>query len=164
MIQAPVTPTGLEETSPDGRKIYGKRELSTSKRAAQNRAAQVRSTAMIFFHSKNSPFFFSPWEVQVRHEKALTRQIARVSPTKRELHSQTRRASKGLRDITGKSKIRPSGELSTTWIHNQSSIASHRFAEWSPRASRQHWPEPAQEWSIRSTYSDRWIFWPEYWL
>lgn len=31
------------ETGPqDGRKVYGKRELSTSKRAAQNRAAQVR--------------------------------------------------------------------------------------------------------------------------
>lgn len=29
------------DNSPDGRKGYGKRELSTSKRAAQNRAAQV---------------------------------------------------------------------------------------------------------------------------
>lgn len=30
-----------EGSPPDGRKVYGKRELSTSKRAAQNRAAQV---------------------------------------------------------------------------------------------------------------------------
>lgn len=30
------------ENGGDGRKGYGKRELSTSKRAAQNRAAQVR--------------------------------------------------------------------------------------------------------------------------
>lgn len=32
---------GSPEESADGRKIYGKRALSTSKRAAQNRAAQV---------------------------------------------------------------------------------------------------------------------------
>jgi hypothetical protein len=39
MIAAPEAPT--DDTGPDGRKVYGKRELSTSKRAAQNRAAQV---------------------------------------------------------------------------------------------------------------------------
>ena len=33
--------TGADDTVLDGRKVYGKRELSTSKRAAQNRAAQV---------------------------------------------------------------------------------------------------------------------------
>ena len=33
---------------PDGRKGYGKRELSTSKRAAQNRAAQVGHEVMCF--------------------------------------------------------------------------------------------------------------------
>ena len=33
-----------DQNTSDGRKGYGKRELSTSKRAAQNRAAQVRST------------------------------------------------------------------------------------------------------------------------
>ena len=33
--------SGDEDAIGDGRKGYGKRELSTSKRAAQNRAAQV---------------------------------------------------------------------------------------------------------------------------
>lgn len=42
---APQTPTQPQQASPDDmtQKSYGKRELSTSKRAAQNRAAQVRS-------------------------------------------------------------------------------------------------------------------------
>jgi len=34
------TDTGTDDSVLDGRKVYGKRELSTSKRAAQNRAAQ----------------------------------------------------------------------------------------------------------------------------
>lgn len=43
MNAAPQTPTQPHQGSPDdgGSKAYGKRELSTSKRAAQNRAAQV---------------------------------------------------------------------------------------------------------------------------
>lgn len=43
MAAAPQTPTQPHQGSPDDGtpKIYGKRELSTSKRAAQNRAAQV---------------------------------------------------------------------------------------------------------------------------
>jgi hypothetical protein len=39
---------GGGENGGDGRKGYGKRELSTSKRAAQNRAAQVSSRAFRF--------------------------------------------------------------------------------------------------------------------
>lgn len=43
MAAAPQTPTQPQQGSPDDvtPKSYGKRELSTSKRAAQNRAAQV---------------------------------------------------------------------------------------------------------------------------
>jgi hypothetical protein len=43
MSAAPQTPTQQQQSSPDDitPKSYGKRELSTSKRAAQNRAAQV---------------------------------------------------------------------------------------------------------------------------
>lgn len=43
MSAAPQTPTQPQQSSPDDitPKSYGKRELSTSKRAAQNRAAQV---------------------------------------------------------------------------------------------------------------------------
>ena len=43
---SPQTPTHAQQSSPQQDmtpKTYGKRELSTSKRAAQNRAAQVRS-------------------------------------------------------------------------------------------------------------------------
>ena len=43
MLGAPQTPTQPQGSPPSdgGSKSYGKRELSTSKRAAQNRAAQV---------------------------------------------------------------------------------------------------------------------------
>ena len=49
MGAAPQTPAQPQQASPDSLtpKTYGKRELSTSKRAAQNRAAQVwNSTSM----------------------------------------------------------------------------------------------------------------------
>lgn len=41
-------PPGLDQTG-EPRKVYGKRELSSSKRAAQNRAAQVGSSLSSFF-------------------------------------------------------------------------------------------------------------------
>lgn len=46
---APQTPTQPQQGSPEDvtSKTYGKRELSTSKRAAQNRAAQVGPTTHI---------------------------------------------------------------------------------------------------------------------
>lgn len=47
---APQTPPQPQQVTPEDStpKTYGKRELSTSKRAAQNRAAQVRSHLLLW--------------------------------------------------------------------------------------------------------------------
>lgn len=50
-------PPGLDQTG-EPRKVYGKRELSSSKRAAQNRAAQVGSSLCLFFFILFYLFFF----------------------------------------------------------------------------------------------------------
>jgi hypothetical protein len=74
MLGAPQTPTQPQGSPPSdgGSKSYGKRELSTSKRAAQNRAAQV----CIF------DFIDMPLEPQ------LTITTARLPPTQGDIYPQ----------------------------------------------------------------------------
>lgn len=67
------------ENGGDGRKGYGKRELSTSKRAAQNRAAQVRYILEDYIMS------------------LLTQQTESFPPAQRRLHKKAGRTSARLR-------------------------------------------------------------------
>jgi hypothetical protein len=63
---------GSGDGSGDGRKGYGKRELSTSKRAAQNRAAQVSAIHHILNHQLLMMFSS---ELSVKEKKDISRNL-----------------------------------------------------------------------------------------
>lgn len=96
------------DTPGDGRKGYGKRELSTSKRAAQNRAAQVCVLPANLF-----VFRLTQW--------------AESFPTeKRGLHKKARRASSRLSSPDRELQNCTSRELSTSGLHHQPAVQATR--------------------------------------
>ncbi|KAF2665395.1 hypothetical protein BT63DRAFT_428356 [Microthyrium microscopicum] len=77
----------MEPQNPDVRK--GRRELSTSKRAAQNRAAQVSLFLSLLAHDLEFPLRKS------RHQSitCLTQTTARLSTAQRTIHQLTENSS-----------------------------------------------------------------------
>jgi hypothetical protein len=106
------------ENNADGRKGYGKRELSTSKRAAQNRAAQVRSIMTSYLVNANLfPESFPPEE--------------------RGLHQEAGRASTGLPDLERELQAGPIGKLPIARLHHQPPVTSTRVARGGTPTSQQ---------------------------
>jgi len=109
------------EGGADGRKGYGKRELSTSKRAAQNRAAQV----CIPWHTIS---LLAPDSTNV----CLS---ARVSTTKGGLHQEARGTSSRLSSPEREFQGCPGRKLPTARLHHQPAIPITRVSRGSTTAS-----------------------------
>ncbi len=104
----------------DGRKGYGKRELSTSKRAAQNRAAQVSRTSV----SSHVPLLISS-------------AAESIPTTEGRLHQEARGASPGLSGSQREFQSRASRKLSTPRLHYQPAITIIRVARRGPAPTQQ---------------------------
>lgn len=99
LLGGPTTPPDAEPTGEESPKSYGKRALSTSKRAAQNRAAQV---------SARLPGL--PCLLLTGTES--------ISPAQRVVYSETRGPGEGARTHVGQLQDPASGELPASGVRH----------------------------------------------
>ena len=137
--------SGGDDNGSDGKK-GGKRELSTSKRAAQNRQAQVS-----LIHHFASCCFPSQSEVKIAISRIFAKKphgtedrrsipdknqsslltsdcTAGLPSTQRRPHQEARGTSPRLQPTTRELQSRPSRKLPAARLHHQPAIATHRVS------------------------------------
>lgn len=152
-----------DENGPDGRK-GGKRELSQSKRAAQNRAAQVRNNR---FDSCDCIFRDLVNEVRELHSLKFLRWFtllcqfschptyiiaASIPSTQRGLYQETRGASEGIALAGGELQGHSGRELFVAGVYHSLAISSHRVSRRIPTTTGEHQPCAPTTHTQRSTH------------